>query len=352
MKWLVSSLLFVFAFADGVLASSQPDSLIAVLKYNPQYIRVFKDKLNISNFFSIRSANLTIKNRDDQEQTVNYNPNSFVNLGLGFNYGWLSIESDIRIPFVDQRDPLKGNTKVFHIGANFIRRKYWFKGFVHVTKGYYLDNVKAFDPTWFDRTQNYYFRDDIQTTVYYLSGNYLFNNKKFSYKASINQFEQQKKTAGSFIIGGTLTYFGASADTSLLPLNAKKGFSPYSDVNNSKVLHLGLNFGYLFTLVIKKRFFVHLGVMPSAGIKYYRYSNDSANTYKEDAGLGYLVDGRFCAGYSNEKIYCGVAFNWISLNDNVNGQGVMQLGESYVRIFYGMRFVDLPFGGKWATLLQ
>ena len=330
-------------FSTLIFAESNKDSTISTSKHNPNYLTVFRDHLSLTALICTRGTDLRIHNLDNRKQMAIYTPNNVVNYGFGINYRWFAFEGAFRIPFLDRQDTKKGSTKSYYLEARVIRRKFWAQAFLQSNIGYYLSNVKEFDSKWFDQNTNYFLRPDVRTTIAFLSGNYIFNNRKFSYKAVSNMFEWQKKSAGSFMIGGTITNFNCNADTSLLPFNTRDRFSKRSHVNNINVLLSGLNLGYLHTFVIKSKMFIHLGLIQTLGFKNYRYTDAITGTADVHNGFGYILDARFATGYNSDKLYFGASINSLFLNDSSGNQGVMEMNFIYFKLLFGKRFQNLPF---------
>lgn len=306
-------------------------------KWLPNYIGVFKDRLSLSLILCTRGTSVNIHNLSDQKQQAKYAPNNIINLGFGINYKWLALELAFRVPFLDRQDKTRGNTRAFYVEARMIRRKYWFHAFLQSNRGYYLSNVTEFDPHWFDHQKDYFFRRDISSSVAFLSGNYIFNDAKFSYKAVSNQFEWQKKSAGSFLLGGTIANYNCHADTSLLPLNARRNYSAASDITSINVLLSGTNVGYLHTFVIKKKLFIHLGLIQTFGLRHFQYSKAGLGTQEAKTGLGHIIDARFALGYNSDRTFGGIYYNLVNFNESVGNQNLMDLNFQYIKLFFGKR---------------
>lgn len=217
-------IILVFSIFLPVLLIAQIDS---------SYIMPFKQELAIRPHVYYKFTSLTHEIDDNNE--ITYTPNSPVGIGLGIIYKNYSISAGYAFEFM--RDKERGKTRSFDFQYHHYGRKFIFDLFFQNYKGLYTEDEKE---------DLYYHFPDIQIIQYGVYGQYVFNNKKFSYRAAFNQNERQLKSAGSFQLGGGLYYNQIKAD-STLSLYGK------SKLNNYQVSISG---GYAYTWVIKRDYYV------------------------------------------------------------------------------------------------
>lgn len=224
----ISFLLLIGLFPSASIA--QIDSL---------YIIPFEQKFSIQT--SVSSKFLTLSQEYEAKSMRNFSllPNTPVNIGLGFTWKNLSMSGSYGFQFL--RDKSKGRTKSFDFQYHYYARKFVIDLF--------LQNYRGYNKVYEDDEENYIRASDVQITQYGAHGMYVFNNKKFSYKAAYNLSEKQIKSAGGFLLGGSVFQSRIRSDstlTAVLP-NNKKQFDNFQ---------FGVSGGYGYTWVIKKNYFV------------------------------------------------------------------------------------------------
>lgn len=145
-------------------------------------------------------------------------------------------------------------------------------------------------------------KENIGSTV-----EYIFNNRRFSYRAAYLQNEWQKKSAGSFLAGGSIHYLNMQADSSVIPTNlsAVDFFDGYH-FNQSRLLNLTANAGYAHTFVIAQHFFIMGEVLAGVGGNYTELADTKLNTKENGLGLNLSATFRVAAGYNSERYFIGL----------------------------------------------
>jgi hypothetical protein len=115
-------------------------------------------------------------------------------------------------------------------------------------------NPTLINPVW-QPGNSYPIRDDVRSFAMGFTGNYIFNNKKFSYPAAFTFNERQKKSAGSFTVGGGWLLFNLKSDTGLVPgalfPDSNSTFN-FDKITLSCIYGMG---GYAYTFVIRNWYF-------------------------------------------------------------------------------------------------
>lgn len=208
-----------------IYCSAQVDSL---------YIKPFRQELSIRPHIYYKTTMLT--HEIDERNEVTYMPNSPVGIGMGISYKNYSISAGYAFDFM--RDKERGKTKAFDFQYHYYGRKFIFDIFFQNYKGLYTEDKKKDDL--------FYHFPDIQISQYGVYGQYVFNNKKFSYQAAFNQSERQLKSAGSFQLGGGIYYNQIKSDSTL---------SLY-DKNKLNSYQISISGGYAYTWVIKRNYYI------------------------------------------------------------------------------------------------
>ncbi len=148
----------------------------------------------------------------------------------------------------------KGETKLFDIQANMYKRKLIVDLFTQLDEGFFLNNTSSFDPNY---ERPFYLRPDLKSRLFRASYLKVFNSEKFSYVAPFVQNEIQEKSAGSFLLGGKIFYSNLISYSSIVPFFAEDSiYGVISKAERSRAFQIGPTVGYVYSLVLKKRFFV------------------------------------------------------------------------------------------------
>lgn len=201
------------------------------------YVLPFEQKFSIQTSVSSKFLSLSQSFDKKSERDFSLMPNTPVNIGLGFTWKNLSISGSYGFQFL--RDKKKGRTRSFDFQYHYYARKFVVDLFVQ--------NYRGFNKVYEDDEDTYIRAADVKLTQYGAHGMYIFNNRKFSYKAAYNLSERQIKSAGSFLIGGGIFQSRIKSDSTLTLPNR---------TNQQDNFQFGVSGGYGYTWVIKKDFFI------------------------------------------------------------------------------------------------
>lgn len=201
------------------------------------YIAPFEQKFSIQ--ASVSNKFLSLSQEYDAKSMRNFSllPNTPVNIGLGFSWKNLSMSGSYGFQFL--RDKTKGRTRSFDFQYHYYARKFVIDLF--------LQNYRGYNKVYEDDDETYIRASDVQMTQYGAHGMYVFNNRKFSYKAAYNLSEKQIKSAGGFLLGGSVFQSRIRSDSTLVLRHNK---------NQQDNFQFGVNGGYGYTWVIKKHYFI------------------------------------------------------------------------------------------------
>jgi hypothetical protein len=149
------------------------------------------------------------------------------------------------------------------------------------------------------------------------NGQYIFNHKKFSYRAPFLQNEWQKKSAGSFLAGINLFYVNIAGDSSLIPSKgADTSFFDGIHFSQYRFFNAGLIAGYAHTFVVKQHFFLTLsltgGLSGGGSWLYTSYEDELDRSGFTAAGN---ISGRVALGYNSKRIFVGLSYLGIFLRN-------------------------------------
>jgi len=265
-----------------------------------------------------------------------YTPNEQLNMGFGFHYKWLGIGIAMNFGFINHDDDIYGKTKRLDWQTNVYMNKAVFDFYFQYYENFYIDDPKNTFTGWTGGDKPYV-RQDVASGTLGLSGLYVFNHKKFSYKAAFVQTAVQKKSSGSFLLGGKVFIQGVGADSSLFPANSD--FDSLPQLQKHSAFYFGLISAYAYSFTIKKYFFISLSLSATvqAGKVYNELENK--NLYVEWVPVIHLQP-RIAIGYNKPKWYAGFSFvrdshYEVSQKDN---DLEFSFHSGNFRLYAGMRF--------------
>lgn len=319
--------LFAFAQVDDDQGKYAPD-------YDTNYIVDFRHRLNLS-IVTEAKANL-IGFTAPNDNILLYSTNlPLPNYGVMASYRWLNFSLTFPINGISYANPDNGKTSSFSAALGLTGRKWYLRNFLERFKGYYLTNPQNLFPDWRVGAPNPTF-PDMESLTYYATAYYGFNGNKYSHRSLLWQSEIQRKSAGSFLAGGTAGFKLIRSPTDIFM------DSTAVDVNAAQYLVFGLNIGYAYTLVIKKNLNLSLAVIPGGNYTrgtYYNNQNEET-TFKNDFGLN--AEGRFQVWYEHENFYMGLAYTLYLLTDFIGDQYPVGSAHNYLKFNIGWRFRMKP----------
>jgi hypothetical protein len=260
-------------------------------------------------------------------------PNGVISLGVGFNFKGFGLGLGIGIPSSSKSNEKYGKTRRFDFQASIFSKRVGGDAYFQVYKGYYCSNPGDF----VDWDKDYYPQlPDMQTVSIGVSVFYIFNNKKFSYKAAFVRTQVQKKSAGSLTAGLFGTYDEVTTEKGFKPSEFPDSIWANFDLKAYRYFATGFNIGYTYTWVISKKFFLNLAGIPGFGYKNIRLNNSSGeSSYKDDPHAQLLLRGAL--GFESRKVYAGFTASSLIRNMKYKEYNANLSTENF-RLFVGMRF--------------
>ncbi|MDU1903688.1 MAG: DUF4421 family protein [Dysgonomonas sp.] len=252
---------------------------------NYNYIEPFDQKVALKGFLAKKFLFLFHEYNDKDART--YMPNNPFEIGLGLSINNTAISFGYGYGFNFLRDRERGKTSSFDFQFHHYGRKYTFDIFFQKYKGFYMEDDNS--------DVDFELCPDLKVQKYGVDAQYIFNNKKFSYKAAFSQSERQLRSAGSFLLGGGAYYTYIESDTSFI----------YNEKNYLKNFQFGVSGGYTYTWVIKRDYFINLSI--TGGV---HFGNETIDRIGKDKLEIYpSVFPRMSMGYNKEK--WSIAFSYL-----------------------------------------
>lgn len=294
----------------------------------------YSDELTIR-ILGLRKFNKYTLGQQSFSNNVAYRANNNYHIGFGFHYKWIGTNLTFKLPYFTSND--KGETKFFDWQSYIYLNRLAIDLYVLSYKGYFLGNNRILQPP---ANNNILIREDLRTGNYGMNFQYIFNFKKFSYRAAFVQSQCQIRNAGSFIMGGGIHYTNAKADSAIIPQNIKySDFYSGSSFNKSGVFSVAINGGYAYTYLIKKNFFVTASVLLGTGLNYSVLKTEATGiTNSRIQGQLHAII-KAGAGYNTDKYFIGLQYtNYVGRNNMPILDTWQQLQTGGTRLTLAKRF--------------
>lgn len=308
MRHKLIFLIFILSFPVIMAGQSAFLKKVFHVPYDTNYISTYITDYTSRIFGSVKYSNMGY-NDNLVGKSLEYRPNNKLLLGIGVNHGILGLNIGINFPFVNQDDDKYGKTKYYDFTIRVFAPRFNATIYLQNYRGFYLRNTKDMIPGW-QAGDLYYIREDIRSWTIGLEVSYIFNSRKFSYRAAVLQNEWQKKSAGSFLLGGSLFYNSNIGDSSIVPSQLYYGlFYNSLKFDRSNNFSIGPAIGYAYTLVIKRHFFIIGSINGSGNVGFTQLLLvDNENKVKSGLVLGLRSEILISTGYNSDRWYFGVSF--------------------------------------------
>jgi len=264
---------------------------------------------------------------------LHYRPNSSYNVGVGVTYKGITVNLAYGFGFLGFLNPSKelGVTTYLDLQTHMYGRKWLVDVMAQVYKGFYAS------PQGTGSTDgSYYLRSDLNVNEFGASVQYVFNNRRFSYRAAFLQNEWQKKSAGTFLLGAEAYYGTVNGDSSIIPIHVHEATA---DRNIKQFRHykFGPSIGYAYTLVIKKHFFATGSLSANAAVG---NSTTVSRADGEENNFGFIPSAfyRISLGYNSERWAASAIYTSNNISANPGSAIRSVLNASNIRLNLVYRF--------------
>jgi hypothetical protein len=267
-----------------------------------KYIKTFPDHFFLWPVLKQRRLGFEMQRVQDSKTSVAYRSNKPYSLGLGMYLFELAIEVTFALPQDETNRRIYGESDASDLQLNIIGRKWGIDAYIQNYDGFYVDDPSIKIPA----NQPYPHRRDIETTNNGISVNYTFDNKRFSFRSTYNFIDQQLRSAGSFLLFGSLSSFKASGDSAILGDSYVNKFGSASSMKSFKVTTLGVAPGYTYSLIYKG-FFLN-GTLAVGPAHNWLSSMREDGVEKNDIKFNAYAAARIGLGYNGDRIFGGFSF--------------------------------------------
>ena len=292
-------ILFVFAQDDIEVSSS---SLSDYDSLRGHYIKSYPDHFFLWPVLKQRSQGFEMRSLADPKNKLNYKSNKPYGLGIGMYIFDVGVEITFPMPLDEKSKSIYGESTARDLQINAIGKKWGVDAYFQKYEGFYIvDPNEKILPN-----EPYPQRPDIQTRNIGLTGNYIFNHKKFSFRSAYTYAERQLRSNGSFIVFGSLSAFKVFGDSAIIDDNYASDFGSNANIKKIKATTLGIAPGYSYSLIYKG-FFLNgtLAIGPAHNWLYYQSENGDT---KNDIKFSSFVAARIGLGYNGDHFFGGLSF--------------------------------------------
>ena len=269
-----------------------------------------------------------------QPQKLSFSPNPHNKIGLYFGWRWIFLGWSVDV------DDIYRKTNRRNKGTEFDLSLYSSKLGVDIFyrrtgNNYKIHKINGFPE---DVPANYSEKfNGIKVDIKGLNLYYIFNNRKFSYPAAFSQSTNQRRNAGSFIAGFSISKHNLEFDYAELPDFILEAMNPAMKVNNIKYTNANISFGYAYNWVFARNCLACLSLTPAIA---YKASDVDAETHEGKTWYGnFNLDFLIRAGvvYNNGKYFVGTSFVGKNYNYHRNNFS-LDNGFGTLQIYVGFNF--------------
>ncbi|BDC99187.1 hypothetical protein PEPS_14680 [Persicobacter psychrovividus] len=296
--------------------------------YDSLYVMDYSEEWTLRAISTYKNNRFGIISKDiegDLHRLV-FSPVAPYSIGVGLNHNWLGVNLSLTMPLGPQE---KNETfSQIDLIGRYYTKAIGFEGRAQYFQGHYAD-VRPIQgaPINLDNAPK------LNTMLVSVNATYVFNQKTYSYMANSAQTQWQKKSAGSWLLGGfsTFQHYWNHKDNTLLDKRKL-------NLDQSQYFTLGLTGGYGYTWVYKSHWFAGFSAMAGVGGNYINLQTLAKNQNDEVMYKPSIMTvSRLFVGYNNADFFVVInattEANYIFINSYSSN-----MIQGYVRLSVGKRF--------------
>ena len=269
-----------------------------------------------------------------QPQKLSFSPNPHNKIGLYFGWRWIFLGWSVDIDDIYRKTNRKNKGTEFDLslyssklGVDIFYRRTGNNYKIHKIRGFY-DEIPS------DYSEDF---SGLKVDIKGLNLYYIFNNRKFSYPAAFSQSTNQRRNAGTFIAGFSISKHNLDFDYQQLPAYIQERMNPGMKVNKIKYTNANISFGYAYNWVFARNCLACLSLTPAIA---YKASDVDAETQEGKAWYSkFNLDFLLRAGvvYNNGKYFVGTSFVAKNYNYHRNNFS-LDNGFGTLQVYVGFNF--------------
>lgn len=330
-------LLFVMVFGLQVEGQNKLTRLFfppvdsVINDYDTSYIDPLLDQVTFRVYGGYKPNEFRIK--DQYQDPKVYASNSKFQLGIGFGYRWLILNSAIVAPFKNKYNQDRGKSFAFDSQVNVYAPKFqtdlrfqWIDGYYQKTADEVFSNFKNQGP--------YTLRNDMKLRSFG-AGIYHSFNEKYSHKHAFDQTKLMKKSGGTLLMGVRGGYLHLSSDSAMFEHKSVL----VDSILDIKSFTMSAAFGGAYTQLLGKNWFatVHGAIYLTGQNVVLEGSNGFISTLSNEANLVISPTVRIGFGYNTKKHFIGFYGVFDSSPDNAFNGDRVDYYYSSMKLIYAFR---------------
>ena len=243
-------------------------------------------------------------NAKNEPQSLNFSPSLGTKLGIYFGWRWIFLGYTFDIEDLMGRN--KNKARKTEMSLNIYSSKFGIDLYYRKTgSDFKLRSHNGFSggtPLF----RNFDF-DGLQSEIKGLNTYWIFNHKKFSYPAAYSQSTNQRRSAGSFMLGFSYSQHNITFNHAKLPPHILEQLHHGLQFNHIKYSDYSLGFGYGYNWVFAKNWVSNLSLLPGIG---YKKSKIDDNDFKDESwikDINFDLITRMGIVYNNAKYFVGAS---------------------------------------------
>ena len=269
-----------------------------------------------------------------QPQKLSFSPNPHNKIGLYFGWRWIFLGWSVDVDDIYRKTNRKNRGTEFDLslyssklGVDIFYRRTGNNYKIHKIRGFY-DEIPS------NYSENF---NGLKVDIKGLNLYYIFNNRKFSYPAAFSQSTNQRRNAGTFIAGFSISKHNLDFDYLQLPEYIQERMNPGIKVNKIKYTNANISFGYAYNWVFARNCLACISLTPAIA---YKASDVDAETHEGKQWYSkFNLDFLLRAGvvYNNGKYFVGSSFVGKNYNYHRNNFS-LDNGFGTLQIYAGFNF--------------
>lgn len=297
------------------------------------YIRDFPNYFFVYPVLKQRSLNFELEKENGSPGVVSYKPNNQYSFGVGLYLFEIGFELTVAVPLDDKSIELYGESKARDVQLNLLGKKWGLDAIYQRYRGFYVTDSRQEVPSGDPYPQ----RPDIVSRNIGLTGSYVFNNQRFSFRSAYNFAERQMFSKGSLIMLGAISGFRLSADSSILNNSQTLNFGEELAFTKLRFTTIAVAPGYTYSVVFHN-FFLNGTLALGPAHHWIVYKRESLRE-QQDTELNSFVAARIALGYNGPRLFGGISF--VSQGSNVKfSNAEFASNNGSFKILIGYRFTE------------
>ncbi len=317
--------------------SAQGDVTVAAVPHRAydsirlHHVKPFPDHFFIWPVLKQRRLDFVLEDMPHRNKRLTFRSNKPYSLGVGMYLFEVVLEIAVAVPLDQKNEYIYGSSDARDLQLNLFGKKWGIDLFNQKYEGFYITDPRVKIPPSTPYPQH----GDITTRNVGVTGHYVFNNKKFSFRSAYNFTEKQLHSAGSFILFGSISRFKTVGDSALLGEDYAQAFGNAATIKEIKSTSLSVAPGYTYSL-IHKGFFINGALAVGPAHNWLFYETESNQT-RNDIKFSTFFVARIGMGYNGDRFFTGISYT----NQGNNAKfDIIQLMSStgMLKILFGYRF--------------